>query len=202
VRLARRILLLATLAPLAARAQTDSPTAPIVALTTALRAGMAAGRATPFTSRAAALRPVVVRAFDLPAILQASVGPRFAGFSDTAKAALLEAFTAFTVATWTANFDSLDGETFEVLPTTRKVGNDEIVQTRIVPRSGEPTQLDYVMRQGSGGWKAVDILLNGTISRVAVQRSDFRALVASGDPAVLTTSLTDRAASLAAGNKP
>jgi hypothetical protein len=45
----------------------------------------------------------------------------------------------------------------------------------------------------------VDILLNGTISRVAVQRSDFRTLVAGGDPAPLLASLRSRAVSLAAG---
>ena len=207
MKLGRRSLLLAAVAPLAAHAQADGPAAPIVALNTALRAAMAAGRATPFATRAAALRPVVERAFDLATILQASVGPRFAGFADAAKATLLEVFTTFTVATWVGNFDVLNGETFEVLPATRKSGTDEIVASRITPRTGEATRLDYVMRQltqgaGAGGWKAVDILLNGTISRVAVQRSDFRALVAGGDAAPLITSLRDRAAALAAGNRP
>ena len=207
MKLGRRSLLLAAVAPLAAHAQTDGPAAPIVALNTALRAAMAAGRATPFAIRAAALRPVVERAFDLATILQASVGPRFASFTDAAKATLLEVFTTFTVATWVGNFDVLNGETFEVLPATRKSGTDEIVASRITPRTGEATRLDYVMRQltqgaGAGGWKAVDILLNGTISRVAVQRSDFRALVAGGDAAPLITSLRDRAAALAAGNRP
>ena len=34
------------------------------------------------------------------------------------------------------------------------------------------------MRQvNADAWKAVDVLLDGTISRVAVQRSDFRSLL-------------------------
>ena len=40
-----------------------------------------------------------------------------------------------------------------------------------------PTPLDYVMRQGEKGRRAVDVLLDGSISRVAVQRSDFRSLL-------------------------
>ena len=204
--LARRTMLLALAVPAAARGQGGGPAEPIVALNAALRAGMQAGRGTPFAARAAALRPVVERAFNLPAILAASVGPRFAGFSDSAKAELLAAFTEFTVATWVGNFDEYSGEVFQVAPQTRSVGrvgsvgsegNDEVVTTRIVPLTGEPTRLDYVMRQGAEGWKAVDILLNGTISRVAVQRSDFRSLVVGGDPAPLIATLRQRAASLA-----
>ncbi len=205
--LSRRILFAALLGfplalPGAAHAQAGGPTAPVTALTAALRSVMQAGRSTPFATRAAALRPAVERAFNLPAILAASVGPRYAGFSASDKAALLAAFTDFTVATWVSNFDEYNGEVFTVSPQTRRVGQDEVVTTSIVPLTGEPTRLDYVMRQeGKGGgpqdWKAVDILLNGTISRVAVQRSDFRSLVSGGDPAPLIASLRKRAASLA-----
>ncbi len=197
--LARRALLL-SLVPVAVMAQ-EGPGAPIAGLNAALQRVMKAGQATPFAARAAMLRPAVERAFDLPAILAASVGPRFASFAEAAKAELLEAFTVFTVATWVANFDADAGERFEVAAETRALGQDQVVTSRIVPSSGEATRLDFVMRQGPQGWKAVDILLNGTISRVAVQRSDFRALVAGGDPAPLLASLRSRAASLAAGAK-
>ncbi len=198
--LARRALLLG-LVPMAAVAQTG-PAAPIAGLNAALEQVMRAGRGTAFAARAAMLRPAVERAFDLPAILAASVGPRFAAFPEAAKAELLEAFTAFTVATWVGNFDAYAGERFEVAAEMRALGADQVVTSRIVPASGEATRLDFVMRQGPQGWKAVDILLNGTISRVAVQRSDFRSLVAGGDPAPLLASLRSRAASLAAGAKP
>jgi phospholipid transport system substrate-binding protein len=198
--LARRALLVGLLVPSAVMAQ-DGPAGPIAAFNAALQRGMKAGQATAFAARAAMLRPAVERAFDLPAILAASVGPRFAGFAEAAKAELLEAFTVFTVATWVANFDADAGERFEVAAETRALGQDQVVTSRIVPASGDTTRLDFVMRQGPQGWKAVDILLNGTISRVAVQRSDFRALVAGGDPAPLLASLRSRAASLAAGAK-
>lgn len=199
--LSRRTLLALLTLPATAHAQgasqADGPAAPIAGLNAALRAGMIAGRATPFADRAAKLRPAVERAFDLPAILAASVGPRFAALPDPVKAELLEAFSAFTVATWTGNFDTDAGETFEIAAEIRPSGDDRVVSTRIVPRTGEATRLDYVMRQGPAGWRAVDILLNGTISRVAVQRSDFRTLIAGGDAAPLLAMLRRRAAELA-----
>jgi len=60
------------------------------------------------------------------------------------------------------------------------VGSDKVVETEIVPKTGDPIRMDYVMRQGVSGWQAVDVLETGTISQVAVQRSDFRSLLEGG----------------------
>ena len=48
-------------------------------------------------------------------------------------------------------------------------------------------------------WKAVDVLLDGTISRVAVQRSDFRSLLGTGDAGALIASLERKAMDFAGG---
>jgi len=60
------------------------------------------------------------------------------------------------------------------------VGSDKVIETEIVPTTGDATRMDYVMRQGTGGWQAIDVLETGTISQVAVQRSDFRSLLEGG----------------------
>jgi phospholipid transport system substrate-binding protein len=47
------------------------------------------------------------------------------------------------------------------------------------------------MRPGdSGGWQAIDVLVSGTISQTAVQRSDFRAVLEAGGAPKLIESLT------------
>jgi phospholipid transport system substrate-binding protein len=194
----RPLLLAALLAPAVAHAAAPAAT-PIEAFGAALIAGMKAGSSQSFDQRAAALRPAITTAFNLPTLLARSVGPDYAGYSDAQKSALLTAFTDFTVASWTANFSRWNGEVFRVLPQTRKLGAEEIVPTEIAAPNGEPTKLDFVMQQGTGGWQVVDILLDGTISRVAVQRSDFRAVLASGGPDALVDSLKRKTAQLAAG---
>ncbi len=55
------------------------------------------------------------------------------------------------------------------------------------------------MRREHGGWKIVDVLLDGTISRVAVQRSDFRDVLAQGGATALIASLERKAADLTGG---
>ncbi len=190
---------LATLPP-AARAQ-SAATAPVAALDNALLAAMKSGRAVPFAQRAAALEPVIQRSFDLPAILRASVGPRYASMTPAEQSALLAAFTQYTVATYVANFDSYTGERFTLSPQTRASGADQVVSTQLVPARGTPTRLDYVMRHGPAGWQIVDVLVDGSISRVAVQRSDFRGVLAGGGARALIASLQAKAARLASGQK-
>jgi phospholipid transport system substrate-binding protein len=74
-----------------------------------------------------------------------------------------------------------------------------VVQTRIVSSSGESHELDYVMRREGGTWKAVDVLADGSISRVAVQRSDFRRLVTRGGAQALIDMLDQKTKDLSGG---
>lgn len=160
-------------------AQSDSVSAPIATLDQALQTAMKTG-SQPFPARYKALAPAVDSAFNLAQILQSSVGLRWSSIPADQQKSLLAVFRAYTIANYTANFDSDSGDTIRILPETRDVGSDKVVETEIVPTSGDPTRLDYVMRQGPGGWQAVDVLETGTISQVAVQRSDFRSLLEGG----------------------
>lgn len=179
------------------------PAAPIEALNDGLLRVMQAGRATPFAKRLAMLTPIVQQAFDLTAILKSSVGPlRWTALPEPQRSTLLDVFTEFTVGSYVANFDAYNGEKFVVAPDQRHVGSDIVVQTRILGPAGETTKLDYVMREGTAGWQAVDVLLDGSISRVAVTRSDFRNLVASNDAAPLIASLKDKVSMMAANAAP
>lgn len=191
-------LLLTGLGRLALAADPDAA-APITALNRGLVAGMRAGKATPFPQRYSTLAPLVEGAFDIPGILQASVGPRWAALPPAQQAQLLDVFRRFTVASYVANFDSFGGEKLELLPISRSVGADQVVASQIVPSTGTPTRIDYVMRRTPAGWRAVDVLLNGSISRVAVQRSDFRSLLGSGDAGPLIQRLQRKIADLSGG---
>jgi phospholipid transport system substrate-binding protein len=183
-----------------ARADTDTgAAAPIQRLDAALLTAMKAGRSTPFSQRYAALAPVVEQTFDLDAVLAASIGLNWASLPSDQKGQLLATFRRYTVASYAANFDNYTGQTFQIAPSVRSVGNgDVIVATTIVATDGSSNKLDYVMRNTASGWKAVDVLADGSISRVAVQRSDFRHLLISGGASALVAGLQRKVASLSA----
>jgi phospholipid transport system substrate-binding protein len=52
-----------------------------------------------------------------------------------------------------------------------------MVQTKIVKSNGETTALNYLMRQNQGAWQISDVYLDGAISQVAVQRSEFNSIL-------------------------
>jgi phospholipid transport system substrate-binding protein len=173
---------------------------PIATLHTGLLAVMkAASAGTAFPDRYATLAPVIERVFDLSDILRACVGPRWSSLSTADRNSLEAAFRQFTAATWVGQFDNFQGERFEILPDARKTGQDELVATRIVAPDGQTSRVDYVMRRQGSVWKAVDVLLNGTISRIAVQRSEFRALLAAGGARALIGSLRQKIAEVSGG---
>jgi len=169
---------------------------PIQRLTDALLAIMRAGRATPFEQRFAQLAPVIDNAFDLDTFLQNSVGPTWQTLPPDQKSQLQAAFRRYTIARYVNSFDSYDGQRFTISPTTRALANgQQIVETRIVPRSGTSHVLAYVMRPDGQRWRAVDVLAD-SISQVAVQRSDFRALLSRGGAPALVASLQSKTTNL------
>jgi len=173
------------------------PAGSVEAFSRSLLSAMRGGRGMSFAQRFAILAPEVDRALDLDVILRTSVGPQWASMSADQQAALRQAFRRYTIAKFAANFDSYSGETIQLNPEPRSLpSGDEIVTTKIVPTSGSPTMLAYVMRRTPSGWKAVDILAGGAISQVATQRSDFRALLARGGGPALVQSLQNKVAML------
>lgn len=175
-------------------------TAPIRALNAELLRVMRAGKSVPFQQRAAMLTPAVDAAFDLGLILRVSVGPAWARITPPQRRALLDVFRRYTVASYVDNFDSFDGQHFDLTPTPRPVpGGAQVVLTRIVSRTGDAHQIDYVMRMTGTAWKAVDVLADGSISRVAVQRSDFSQLLDRGGAPALMASLEKKVKQLSRG---
>jgi phospholipid transport system substrate-binding protein len=173
-------------------------TAPIEQLDTGLLQVMKAGKKAPFQQRYDVLAPLVARAVDLDAILEAGVGPGWASLPPGQQAALKTAFQRFSVATYVANFDDYGGERFDLAP---GAGGDPVVRVRIVPgKSGDETHtLAYAMRQTPSGWKAVDVKADGSISQVVAQQEEIRSLVRSGGAAGLLARLQQKTAELSGG---
>jgi phospholipid transport system substrate-binding protein len=203
VKLGRRatlgLALLAGLGPvMALPVQADqSVIEPIQRLNDALVQIMRQGRSAPFNNRFQMLAPVIDQTFDVQAVLEESVGPTWPTLPADQQAALTDAFRRYTIASYVNSFDTFSGQRFDVNPSPRSLPNGEqIVDTKITSRSGTSHALDYVMRKVDGDWRVVDVLADGSISRVAVQRSDFRRLLSRGGPSALVESLKNKSANL------
>ena len=174
-------------------------TGPVEQLHSGLIAIMKAGKTTSFRQRYDMIAPVISRSFDLDAILRQAIGPRWTALPVDQQEALEDAFHRYTIASYVANFEGYAGERFEIAPHVRAAGRDRIVETRIVTASGQAHALDYLMREQAGGWKVVDVLVEGAVSRVAAQRSEMRSVLADAGGAGLLVSLRQKTAQLSGG---
>ncbi len=193
----RRILLacagLIAFAALPASAASDPAVTPIRAFYDALLATMKDAQRLGVRGRYDRLAPVVRATFDLPAMTRIAVGPQWNSIPADQQPRLVDGFSRMTIATYANRFDGYSGERFEVQPDAEVRNTGRIVRTRLVPSSGEPVKLDYLMRGSDDEWKAVDVYLSGTISELATRRSEFAAILKSGGPAALIAQLDEQA---------
>ena len=144
------------------------------------------------------LKPAVEQTFDLPDMTRLAVGPGWTTMPAPEQQALLTAFTFLTVANYASNFDGYDGEKFVVDPATTMRGTDKIVQSKLITKT-QTVPFNYRMRQVGGSWKIIDIYLNGYVSQIATQRSDFGATLAAGGAPALVKKIEALAEKLMAG---
>ena len=171
----------------------DDATAPIRGLYDALLDVMKRAKVLGVRGRYDALAPVIAATLDLPAMTRISVGPRWTAMAPDQQRALVDAFGRMTIATYASRFDGFSGERFEIDPTVETRGSGSIVHTRIVVPKGEPVALNYLLRKPGGTWKVVDVYLSGTISELATRRSEFAAILDTGDAPALVDSLRQQA---------
>lgn len=183
--------LLAT-APSAAFAQ-SSPIATVQALDAGLLGIMKSGKATGQKGRAAAIAPVIDRAFDLPLMIRLAVGPAWTTVAPADQQALVAAFRRLTIAQYASNFDAYAGETFTVSPQVEARGGDRLVRTTLAGK-GSSESLAYRLRQSGGGWKIIDVFYRSAISQLATRRADFAGVLRSGGAKALVGHLNALAA--------
>ncbi|MBS7790958.1 ABC transporter substrate-binding protein [Roseococcus sp. SDR] len=199
--IARRILLLSPLLPLAApsAALAQSAAAEVVErFHAALIAVMRDAQRLGVRGRYDRLAPVMGQAFDLAAMTRISVGPPWTGFSQPEQAALTEAFTRWSIATYAARFDGFSGESFTTTGTQVQPNGDALVRTTLNRTGGqEPVLLSYLLRGNPP--RIVDIYLTGTISELASRRAEFTTLIREGGAERVTRELQARTARLLGG---
>jgi phospholipid transport system substrate-binding protein len=182
-----------------AAAAEGEPTAVIQHFYDDLLAVMKEAKRLSFDERYNRLAPAVTRTFELALMGRLSVGPDWPQLRPDQQQRLTNAFSRYTISVYANRFDDFNGERFEVDPNPTPNANGVIVQTRLVKSTGEKVLLNYLLRQGGDGWRAIDVYLSGTISELATRRSEFTAVLHSGGADTLVKTLEQRIAALRTG---
>jgi phospholipid transport system substrate-binding protein len=131
------------------------------------------------------LAPVVQATFDVPGLAKTACGTAWAKIPADQQTAIATAFGRMVAARYASEFHDYSGEQFTVDPNPLPRNADKIVRSQLVPTDDDPTSFDYLMRGSGSDWKIEDIYLDGSISQLAVWRSEFSSVLASGGPDAL-----------------
>lgn len=154
-----------------------------------------------FQGRLERIRPAVTELYDFGFMAEKSVGLGWRQLDAPAREQLVDAFSQLAIATYAARFDGHGGAHFETLSVQPASHETVLVKTRIVRGSGETVALDYRMRPVAGRWRIIDVFLDGTVSELALRRSEYSGLLKRAGFDALLDAIEQKIASQERGTK-
>ena len=171
-RLAALALILSTACVLPATAEGD-PAAPVRQLNDTLLDVMKQGDKLGMQGREEKLRPAISAVYDMPGVTRATLGVAANKLSPDDLARLSDAYAHLSAATYADQFARYGGERFEVGQPHPGANGTTVVPSFITGGDGNRVAIDYVVHEEDGKWGILDVLFNGSISQVAVRRSEL-----------------------------
>lgn len=151
----------------------SSPVPTIEAFHAGLLAIMKDAKNLGFQGRIEKLEPLMGRTFDLEFMASKTVGRHWETLSAADQKRWSETFTRFTTANYAGRFKGFSGEKFVTLGVDDAAHDTRLVRTKIVVPGDEDVELNYRVMQENGGWKVIDVYLNGKVSELALRRSEY-----------------------------
>lgn len=189
------LLLALTVAGVSAADPSGAPKKPdeiVDALHSALLGIMKEADTLGYEGRFARLEPVLNELFDIPFMAKKSVGRHWKTVDDQKQERLLATFRRFTIANYAGRFSDYSDQYFETLKVVESTHGTFLVHTRLVSPNGETVQLNYRLRPVDDGWRIIDVYLNGTVSELALRRSEYSSLIQREGFDSLLTALDER----------
>jgi phospholipid transport system substrate-binding protein len=152
-----------------------------------------------YAGREAKLEPVIPEHYDVAFMAEKSVGRHWKSASDSDRQRFLETFQRFMVANYAGQFDGYSGQSFETFGEEAARMETVLVKSRLIDPGDEDVELNYRMRLVDGSWKIIDVYLDGTVSELALRRSEFSGIVKRENFDALIAAIDERIAKLATG---
>jgi phospholipid transport system substrate-binding protein len=152
----------------------------------------------PYEARFARLRPLLADTFDLDFMAEKAVGRAWNKLDADDRARWTKAFRNFTTANYAGRFTGFTGQSFETLGTDEGASETKVVRTRLLNPSGEDVALTYRLWRTDDGWRIIDVYLDGTVSELALRRTEYASVLKRDGFERLLVLLTEKTEKLAA----
>lgn len=182
----------------AAPAAAETPRVPVQRVNAALLQIMKEAETLGYQGRFSALAPVLEAAFEFPLMARLSVGRHWKDLDQAQRERLTGLFAQLSVATFAARFDGYGGEVFRITGEEPQLRGAVLVHNQLVKVTDEAVAINYLVRRNDGGWRIVDVLLDGKFSELALRRSQYTSLLKNQGYDGLIKAMTAKVADLAA----
>lgn len=145
------------------------------------------------------LDPILAAAFDFDFMARQALGRQWDDLGAEDQRRWVAAFRDLTNATYAGRFNRFSGQRFETLEESAAAHETVIVRSRVIDPAGEDVDLTYRLRQDGEQWKVIDVYLKGTVSEVALRRSEYASVLRREGFEALLAAVHRRVAALSAG---
>jgi len=127
--------------------------------------------------RRAKIAPAVQAAYDLPFMAEKILGRHWQTLGPEDRDRWTQTFGRLTVATYAERMTGYTGQVFQVLRVEPSQRDTAVVYSQVVSPKEAPIAINYRMRSDENGWRIIDVYLNGTVSELALRRSEYAAVL-------------------------
>jgi len=152
-----------------------------------------------YKGRARKVGEVVPETFDSRFMASKVVGRHWKKLDEAQQQQWTDTFQQLTIANLAGRFDRYSGESFETQGSEPAAHDTYLVRTVVRVPDGEDVQLNYRMLERDGEFRIVDVYFNGTVSEVALRRSDYASLLKTEGFDALLEAVDEQIEDLASG---
>lgn len=149
-----------------------------------------------FDQRVEFLTPKMGQAFDLGFMSSKSVGRQWKKLSGDQQRTWREKFEQLTISNYAGRFSDYTGEEFRTVGKEPAARDTILVLTRVEVPNDEDVDLNYRLRETREGWRIIDIYLKGTVSELALRRSEYSSTLKRDGFEDLATAIDEKIAEL------
>ncbi len=159
---------------------TDSPVATVQSLQRGLIDVAQQSPQATVDERYQALEPLIVGTHDLPYIAEFVLRRQWPMLGEADRARFIATFRRLSVMTYAARFANVGPETFRAVASADATESGRAqVTTGIARAGGTDVPMEYLLQQGSGGWRIINIVADG-VSDLALKRAEYQRILATG----------------------
>ena len=147
------------------------------------------------------LSPALAEHFDIDFMAAKVLGRRWKKLSPEEQARWRQGFSELMTANYAGRFVGWADQSFTTVGAEEAGHGTILVRTRLhVPGEEEDVSLDYRLREVDGSWRIIDVFLNGTVSELALRRSEYSSVLKRDGFEALITSVQRKRDELASAN--